>query len=330
MIRQRYGIIRKRGRQRGWCARMLCCMALILSLSGCGSVFVSETAGSEGYTDAQVMLIVATERNRYREVYTDQIWTVSLGEGVTFQEYWLQQIRNFLSELKTMNLLADEQGIGLTGQEKEKIRSLADMYYESLTLDDLAYMRVSREDVRTMYEEYCRANKLVDVLTQDVDLEISDSEAKVITVQEICLETRQEAQEIWKKVVLEKEDFLEATADSLETEHERSIGRGERGKEYEKIAFSLEQGQIGEPVEENGLWYVIRCVNDYDQDATQKRKERLAVQRKNQAFRRIYDAFALEHPVRMQGALWETIRLSDGERSATTNFFSLYHEMMDQ
>lgn len=41
---------------------------------------VSDSADTEGYTDAQTMLIIATERNRYRQVYTDQIWNVKVSE----------------------------------------------------------------------------------------------------------------------------------------------------------------------------------------------------------------------------------------------------------
>ena len=80
---------------------------------------VSDSADTEGYTDAQTMLIIATERNRYRQVYTDQIWNVEVSEDKTpFQTYLLEQIRTLLGEVKSMNILADEQGLTLTSQER--------------------------------------------------------------------------------------------------------------------------------------------------------------------------------------------------------------------
>ena len=55
---------------------------------------VSDSADTEGYTDAQTMLIIATERNRYRQVYTDQIWNVEVSEDkMPFRTYLLEQIR---------------------------------------------------------------------------------------------------------------------------------------------------------------------------------------------------------------------------------------------
>ena len=78
----------------------------------------SEDKTSQGYSDAQTMIVIATERNRYRDVYTDQIWQVAVDdEGTQFQTYLLGEIKSFLSELKTMKLLADEREIRLSGQE---------------------------------------------------------------------------------------------------------------------------------------------------------------------------------------------------------------------
>ena len=173
---------------------------------------VSDSADTEGYTDAQTMLIIATERNRYRQVYTDQIWNVEVSEDKTpFQTYLLEQIRTFLGEVKSMNLLADEQGLTLTSQEREQLKQLADDYYNSLTDADKAYTKATRDDVYTMYEAYHRANKLVDELTKDVNLEISDSEARVIQVQEIAVSNEAKAQELYAKVANEGADFA-ATA----------------------------------------------------------------------------------------------------------------------
>lgn len=86
-----------------------------------------------------------------------------------------------------MNLLAKDKEIIITSAEKEEIRKLSEEYYESLTEDDIAYMGVKEDDVRTMYEEYFLSNKVVSELTKDMNLEISDSEAKVITIDQIVL-----------------------------------------------------------------------------------------------------------------------------------------------
>lgn len=296
-----------------------------------GIPIVSEVRETQGYTDPQTMLIVATERNRYRQIYTDQIWQVEVGEdGATFQTYLLGQIQEFLRELKTMNLLADQEEIALTSQEKEQLRTLSEQYYASLTDEDRAYIGADKEDIYAMYEAYHRANRLVDEVTKDVNLEISDSEAKVITVQEIKLSDGDRAQDVYGQVTAEGADFATiARSVSEDSTIEKSVGRSERSRSYEDPVFALESGQITPAFEADGAWYIVKCINDYDETATLERKQKLALQRKNQAFRQIYDAFAAEHIVEIRGSIWEDISLNDGADSTTTGFFEMYQEYMN-
>lgn len=290
-----------------------------------------ETGDTSGFPDAQAMLIITTEANRYRTVYTDQIWQVQVGEEESFQLYLLEQIRTFLKEVKTMNLLADERGIQLTGQEKEQLRQLSSEFYQSLTEADRECIGASEEDVYAMYEAYHRANRLVDEVTKNVDLEISDSEARVMKVQELCLETEESAQEAFQQLSEEGTNFSSvARAIREEGYKEESVGRGERSAAYETAVFSLEDGQLSQPFADGDSWYLVKCEDSYDEDATLERKERLALQRKNQAFRRIYDTFAGEHPVEIQGSIWENVDLTEMGQSTTVDFFERYQEYMSQ
>lgn len=290
-----------------------------------------ETGDTSGFPDAQAMLIITTEANRYRTVYTDQIWQVQVGEEESFQLYLLEQIRTFLKEVKTMNLLADERGIQLTGQEKEQLRQLSSEFYQSLTEADRECIGASEEDVYAMYEAYHRANRLVDEVTKNVDLEISDSEARVMKIQELCLETEESAQEAFQQLSEEGTNFSSvARAIREEGYKEESVGRGERSAAYETAVFSLEDGQLSQPFADGDSWYLVKCEDSYDEDATLERKERLALQRKNQAFRRIYDTFAGEHPVEIQGSIWENVDLTEMGQSTTVDFFERYQEYMSQ
>lgn len=290
-----------------------------------------ETGDTSGFPDAQAMLIITTEANRYRTVYTDQIWQVQVGEEESFQLYLLEQIRTFLKEVKTMNLLADERGIQLIGQEKEQLRQLSSEFYQSLTEADRECIGASEEDVYAMYEAYHRANRLVDEVTKNVDLEISDSEARVMKIQELCLETEESAQEAFQQLSEEGTNFSSvARAIREEGYKEQSVGRGERSAAYEAAVFSLEDGQLSQPFADGDSWYLVKCVDSYDEDATLERKERLALQRKNQAFRRIYDTFAGEHPVEIQGSIWENVNLTEMGQSTTVDFFERYQEYMSQ
>ena len=326
----------RKKRERRWLktlAVLAVTMVVIWLVTGCDSHFSekSEEKKETKYTDAQIMLVAATEKNRYSEVYTDQMWQVQVSEdGATFQDYLLEQVQNFFRELKTMNLLADQQEISLSSQERDKLKKLSKEYYESLTDEDRAYIGASEDDVYQLYEQCLRANRLVEELTKDVNLEISDSEAKVIAVQEIVLPGNDQANEIYNRAVTEGTDFEAlAKAVSQDPEIEKLVGRGERSKKYEDVVFALKAGEVGPVIRDGEVYYIVKCINEYDEEATQERKRKLTLQRKNQAFRQIYDVFSAENPVDMENDIWQKLSFTAEENSTTTTFFSLYQEYME-
>ena len=155
------------------------CLALALSVTGCSKKTVSSDGVrtvEKDYTKGQIMVVAATERNRYQNIYTSQLWSVKADDsGATFEEKLLGQIEQFLIELGTTNLMADEQGIELTGQEKDSLKALAKEYYRGLSEQDRDYMGVTESEVYDLYCEYYRADKLVAELTRDENLEVSDA-----------------------------------------------------------------------------------------------------------------------------------------------------------
>ena len=285
-----------------------------------------ETRENQDYPKAQAMIVVATERNRYEKTYTDQIWDVTLENGQTFETY-LDQVQNFLKDLKTMNLLARDQEISLTSAEKDQIHQLSESYFNSLTSGDLAYMGITEEDVETMYQQYYIANKAVGQLTEEIELEVSDSDAKVIEVLQIQVSDQEAAQKIYERVTDGNEDFRTVAKEvSEDTEIDRKIGRGEYAAALETAAFELENGQISPVTEYNGNYYIFQCVNDYDVEATQERKTRLYETRKNQAFRQIYSSFQQENKVNFSDEMWSDIHFDANDQTETDNFFTLYQE----
>ena len=280
-----------------------------------------ETRENQDYPKAQAMIVVATERNRYEKTYTDQIWDVTLENGQTFETYLLDQVQNFLKDLKTMNLLARDQEISLTSAEKDQIHQLSESYFNSLTSGDLAYMGITEEDVETMYQQYYIANKAVGQLTEEIDLEVSDSDAKVIEVLQIQVSDQEAAQKIYERVTDGNEDFR-----TVAKEVSEDTGRGEYAAALETAAFELENGQISLVTEYNGNYYIFQCVNDYDVEATQERKTRLYETRKNQAFRQIYSSFQQENKVNFSNEMWSDIHFDANDQTETDNFFTLYQE----
>ncbi|WP_124064851.1 peptidylprolyl isomerase [Clostridium sp. E02] len=316
-----------KGQQRNLTIFLFIIAALAVLLTGCKSniPLVSEISDTKAYTLPQSMVILTTERNRYQKLYTSQIWGVDLPEGQTFESYLKKQVKEFLQEMHMMNQLAEEKGITFTGSEKEEIRKATEEYFSSLSADDIAYMGVSKADVKTMYEEYYRSNKVVVELTKDMNLEISDSEAKVIVVQQIVLTDQETAKEVLLKAENTENDFSSLAREYSEDDIiERNVLRGENKGAYEDAAFALSTGEISQLVKENESYYIIKCVNDYDEIATQERKAGLFKKRKKEAFDQIYSRFKQENPVTFQNDLWKKTKFSKDDKTTTDRFFEIY------
>lgn len=83
--------------------------------------------------------------------------------------------------------------------------------------------------------------------------------------------------------------------------------------------------EISDIIEKDGRFYIQKCVNAYDQQATALRKERLAQKKKTEAFQEICLPYQEKYRVRLDGDVWENIDFSAGEGCNSDNFFSLYH-----
>lgn len=298
-------------------------------LAGCGPRLASmegEQVIQAEYTQGQIMVIAATERNRYQNVYTSQLWQVQAdAEGNTFEEVLKERMSRFLVELATVDQMAEEQEVELTGQEEDAVNALSQEYYSGLSQGDLDYMEVSQEEVEELYLMYYRADKLAEEMTKDQDLEVSDAEAKVIDVLQIQLETREEAEEVLAEAQAEGADFASLGARySVDSQISRSMEWSEDMDALGQAAFSLEQDEVSGIVEQDGAFYILKCTNAYDQEATAARKEELAREKRSQAFRAIYEPYAAEHTVVLAPDVWDAVDFSQGEGCTTDNFFSLY------
>lgn len=304
-------------------------MAAAAGISGCAKKTVTqdgvETVEKE-YTTGQIMVITATERNRYQNIYTDRLWqTPAEPGGITFEEKLKGQIEQFLIELAAINLMADEQKVDLTGQEKDSLKSLSQEYYRSLTQPDKEYIDISEDEVYQLYCEYYRADKLVSELTRDENLEVSDAEAKVIEVQQIVLESDGEARALLEQVHGEKADFASiASRNSKDGQINYRLEWQEDMNALEQAAFGLEQDEISGIVELDGRYYILKCTNAYDAKATLERKIRLSREKRTKAFLSFYEPFVREHQVRLKGDIWEKVDFSQGKDCKTDNFFQLY------
>ena len=310
-----------------FCSSGLACAAMIAVLSGCSVVETLTPVGKEEkeYGKPEVMVILSTERLRYEEVYTEELWSAAVDEkGTAFETVLLSQVHDFLVELKTMSNMAQEQKLELSSREKELVKEAAKQYLEALGSTHAAEFELTEDHVSTLYSDYRTAEKLVEQLTGSMNLEVSDSEAKVIEVAQIMVTEAETAAEVFDKVSEDGADFYSIAKEYSESEEiKQQLSYSLASEAYEEAAFQLETGEISEIITDSGKYYILKCINDYDVEATRLRKEEMIREKKNEAFHTSYQQYKSEHPLTEDSAFWSTVKLEDCPL-VEADFFEVY------
>lgn len=318
------------------------CLAALLSgalLAGCGNTKFVLTTGlasdelfrigtvSCGLSEALVYL--NNQKNQYENVYGIEMWNHDFGD-ITLEEYLKNQVVSQLAQVKSMVLLADEQEIMLDEEEISAAGEAAAEYMASLSEEEIRLLKVNQEEIQKMYEDYCLSYKAYDQITQDVSVEISDDEARIIQLQQIFVPEKGLAEELKRKLDA-GEDFESLAANySQAAQTTMEVARGEKDEAYEQAAFDLDNGGVSEVFAADDGYYILKCLNTYVEEASEENKIRVAQKQKTERFRKIYSDLMQGTLSEFQEHLWENVHFEDYEEVKTSSFFETYQKYFSE
>ena len=294
----------------------------------------------------EIMVYLVNMQEQYESVYGKEIWQRDLN-GTTMSESVKDTVLANLAQVKAMNLLAQKHNVTLDEMEKQFAKEAAEEYYESLNETEIAVMQVNEEILTQMYEEYALANKVYEYIIKDINPEISDDEARTITVDYILIKTyttdgtgakieyseedkdeaRSLAEDILRQAKEEGSDFKELVLKYSEGDKGTySFGKGETEEAFEQAAFNLATGEISNLVETPSGFYIIKCLSTFDKDQTSANKVKIVEEKREEVFGEEYDAFAQGLTRDINEKLWKSISLVDDENVSTQQFFDIYHD----
>lgn len=316
-------------------------MAVILSasvLSGCGNTKIVLTTGMSSdelfkigdvscrLPEALVYLV--NEKNQYENIYGIEMWEHALGD-ITMEEYLKNQVVSQLAQVKSMVLLAQEREIELTDEEVSLAGEAAADYLSSLSQEEIETLKVNQEKIQQMYEDYCLAYKAYGQITEDVSVEISDDEARIIQLEQIYVPEQNLANELKGKLD-NGEDFESLAANySKASQTTVSIARGDKDENYEEIAFDLDNDEVSGVFAADGGYYILKCTNTYMESESEANKIRVAQQQKTEKFRKIYSELMEDTLSEFQEKLWDKVNFADYEEIKTSDFFEIYQEYFE-
>ena len=296
----------------------------------------------------EIMVYLTNTKNQYEQAFGSEFWEASYN-GENLETNIKETVLARVARIKAMNLMAEKYGITLSDEELRKVSKAAGSYYESLTDKEKELLGVDEELLYTMYQEYMLAEKVYEYLIADINPEISDDEARTITVQHILIKTyslneegervlysetaRKEAHkralEALKRAQ-EGEDFTALIAEySEDSNASYSFGKGTMDSAFEEAAFNLATDEISGIVESVHGYHIIKCISTFNRDETDRNKVKIVEQRRKEVFNEEYSGFVEGLAKNLNQKLWDTVGFIDDYEVTTSSFFEVYRSEMD-
>ncbi|MBO4903008.1 MAG: peptidylprolyl isomerase [Lachnospiraceae bacterium] len=291
----------------------------------------------------EIMVYLVNSENRYDEIFGEQIWKVPIDDS-TVGDAYKETILARIAQIKVMNLLAKDYEVSLTEEEEALVDAAADEYFRSLTPEEVDIMNVSVQTIRQLYQEFAIANKLYLTITEAVQPEISDDEARAVSVRSILIKTysmtnggtrieftQQQREEAYNRAqdalakIRTGTDFDIVAADYNEdSESEYSFGRGVMPVAFEQVAFNLDNGEVSDIIETEYGYHIIMCTSSFDRDETDANKAGILKKRQQEEFNIIYEQFVKTLTANLNAPLWESVTYEKSPAVNTTSFFEVY------
>lgn len=336
--------------------RLLLIALCIGLLSGCGiseDTTVVLTTGlqrdevfrieQESCSLEEYMIYLANMKNQYQDSFGEDIFNVTY-EGTGLEDTLKGQALERLAGVKSMKLLAQQKGISLEEEELERVETVSQKYLASVNESEQQLLNMKKDTVYQMYEELALAQKVYDDLIADINPEISDDEARTISVQEIYVKTyfvneKGERESISNLSLQEAADRMQmaydevkagadfatiATLYSDDTVLNYSFGKGVMDAKLEEVAFSLSQGEISEIFETEDGMYILKCISTFNKEETDRNKVKIVEQRRKEVFEEEYMQFATSLVRYLNEDLLAQIAVPEDENITTNEFFQIY------
>lgn len=296
---------------------------------------------------SEMNIYLTNMANAYEATFGEQIWTTSAG-NTTIEDAFKETVLAKVTRIKVLNLMAKEEKISLSGDEKKSLKKAAKAYMKTLSKNEKAELGADEDLVFQMYSEYALAEKVYNSIVDEVNFEISDDDARSITVEQIFIKTYHEdthgrltdysdaakAEAKERALAIREKAVTESDFESLcalyneEDESTHTYRRGEMPETYEDVAFALEEGEISYVITTDDGYYIVKCISTYERKATNENKEAIINEAKRKAFEEKYNEFLPNVIANINEKEWENIKIIHNSEMKTDSFFDIYTDIM--
>lgn len=332
---------------RNWKTGIGLLMAVSLLMTGCGGSGKKESTRLEqgSFSGSSIVMKIGDTSVRYSEVraycyflkcqyegnFGSELWDYPLSDEETIGDQAKQEVVSMITQLKIISAAAEEEDIELSAEEEDSALQYANNLMDKASKKDKREYFLNVQELSEIYQENILAEKMFYIATEDAPEDISDEESRQIAIQylqvmtegtdrngtEIAMdeETKKQAENRARELrrqAADAESFLEfAEQNSDAGQVELTIGQDSESLEKTAVdaAFTLKTGELSQVITGEEGYYIIYCVNDYDEEATYQRKEEIIQERQTSLFMSRYSDWMKNKNVDISESFWDEFQL---------------------
>lgn len=277
---------------------------------------------------SEAMAYILLYKGQYEGLLSNSIWSFDIEKDRSFQDASKECIINQIVTSKIIEYGAEDLGVQIEPDEKIEIEDKAINCYNEVFAHLDGKYGVTQSVVKDVLMDSYLAEKVYEVATNDVDIAVKDSEARVPVVKQIevlfngtdeegnkILRTKDEAlsriKEIQGKLKDDNANFIDIAKEySDSTKIEQKVTCHTNDKAYRKAAANLKEEELSDIVETSEGYYLLYCVSENDKDSMKTNIEEIIKTRQDDIFAERYDSWLAKHDIRVVSDLWNRVDIS--------------------
>lgn len=280
--------------------------------------------GSQAAYDYEAAVLFSDIRSQYEELFGGDVWNREIN-GMSFENYAMEQVKTKLMRVAYMNELAKDRGVVLNRDETSGVTKAAREYLDGIPQDQQNRLSITSKNIESMYTKFAIANRLYDDMTGNIQPEISADYARVIKIQYISSDSQEEITKAKARIDAGDNFFYVARETNENSEYEYELKRGEMEKDFEDAAYNLASGEISGIVSAKDRYYIIKCISDNEKTKTEANKNDIIESVKLNEFNKIFEPFEASIYLNFNDELWEVLEFRDLQSDAGfENIFNKY------
>ncbi len=309
-------------------------------LSGCGSSIDGKKAGatldgeeiSLGFMNFMARYQQAIYDGQFSGMFGTGFWSQDLfGEGTDTETSVKKNVVENIEILYLLEAHMEDYKVEITKEEQAKIKEAAEKFMADNSEKAIKQMGASQEYVEEMLRLNTIQNKMRKAMNEEVDTKVSDEEAAQKTISYVKVgntsttdeegkskEYTEEEKEALKKEVetfaaSAKEDMKAAAETAGYTVSEASYGKDEESLDAALIeaADKLKEGELSGVITGEDAFYVVRMDSTFDEEETERRKDEIVTERKNDHYTEVCDKYKEGVKFELNDKEWAKVKFDD-------------------